>query len=126
MRTSSFFYGAIVGAAVYRMISRNRGMSFISMLKGTDFSNLAGTAKDKMQNYTNLNQGNGSQESVRPSSSGSYSSSHSTGSQHGVQASTNPKTTNLKQIKDFIRSNPDIKLEVEQILQETHTVIPGL
>ncbi|UNK20493.1 hypothetical protein MNQ98_10965 [Paenibacillus sp. N3/727] len=125
MKTSSFLYGAIFGAAAYRMISRNRNMSFASMLKGANLSNLAGTAKEKMMNC-NSNQGSGRQESVRPSPGGSDSSSYSSGNQHGVQASTNSKATNLKQVKDFIRSNPDIKHEVEQILKETHTVIPGL
>lgn len=124
MKTSSFIYGALVGAAVYRMISRKDGMSFSSMLKGANVSRLADTAMDKMNNYTkNSNQGSGRQENVRPSSSGSDSSS---GNQHGSQTSSNSKTANLKQVKDFIRSNPDVKHEVEQILKETHTVIPGL
>jgi hypothetical protein len=29
-------------------------------------------------------------------------------------------------LKDFIRTNPDVKHEVEKILKETHTSIPGL
>ncbi|WP_106768002.1 hypothetical protein [Paenibacillus faecalis] len=126
MRARSFFYGAIVGAAVYGMISRQQGMSIASLMKGMNLGNLAGNSKDKLKNISNSIQGNGSQESVRPSSSGHDSSSHSSTNQHGVQASTNSKAANLKQIKDFIRSNPDIKQEVEQILKDTHTAIPGL
>lgn len=142
MRTSSFIYGAIVGIAVYRMVSSKGVMSFSSMVKGADIGQLANTAKGMMKDYSsgsstsghsiyssqsnNSNQGNKRQESVRPSSSGTDSSSHSTGSQHGEQASSNSKAANLKQLKEFIRTNPDIKQEVEQILKETHTVIPGL
>ncbi|MFC7681991.1 hypothetical protein [Paenibacillus sp. GCM10028914] len=135
MRTSAFIYGAIVGIAVYRMISSKGGMAFSSMVKGTDIGQLANTAKDMMKGYTNSssssnhskpNQGGNRQESVRPSSSGPDSSSHSAENQHGGQTSTHSKTANLKQLKDFIRSNPDVKHEVEQILKETHTVIPGL
>lgn len=139
MRTSSFIYGAIVGIAVYRMFSSKGIMSFSSMVKGADIGHLASTAKDMMKDYKgsssnsnrssqsySTNQGNKSQESVRPSSSGAAISNHSNGNQHGEQTSSNSKAANLKQLKEFIRTNPDIKQEVEQILKETHTVIPGL
>jgi hypothetical protein len=36
------------------------------------------------------------------------------------------KEENMKLIKDFISTSPDVKREVEQILKETHTAVPGL
>ncbi len=45
---------------------------------------------------------------------------------HKEESPVKSKESNLKMLKDFIRSNPDVKHEVEQILKDTHTVIPGL
>ncbi|WP_054957149.1 hypothetical protein [Paenibacillus dakarensis] len=130
MRSSTFLFGALMGIAVYRMFSGKGNMSFSSIVKGTDISQLANTAKNMMKDYTgnssSSNQGSRRQESVRPSSSSSESSSHSKSNQHGGQASSDSKAANLKLVKEFIQSNPDVKHEVEQILKETNTVIPGL
>lgn len=122
MKTSSFIYGAIVGAAVYRMMAKRRGMSLISMIRNADLGQLANTAKDKMQNFTGDNNQGGSHRN----GGNSGSSTRSASNQAGVQKSADTKAANLKQLKDFIRSNPEVKSEVEQILKETHTVIPGL
>lgn len=32
----------------------------------------------------------------------------------------------MSMLKDFIRTNPDVKHEVEQILSQTNTTVPGL
>ena len=32
----------------------------------------------------------------------------------------------MNMLKDFIRTNPDVKREVEQILTQTNTTVPGL
>lgn len=54
--------------------------------------------------------------------------SHASGSsEHKKEDSpVKSKESNLNMLKDFIRSNPDVKHEVEQILKDTHTAIPGL
>lgn len=44
---------------------------------------------------------------------------------HNAHTAKN-KEENMKLIKDFISTSPDVKREVEQILKETHTAVPGL
>ncbi|OMF73087.1 hypothetical protein [Paenibacillus glucanolyticus] len=122
MKTSSFLYGVIIGAVACRMISR-KNMGFSSMMKDVNLGRFADTAMSKIQGTKSHNYGS-SHESVSPSS-GRNGSTHSNGTSAG-QTSTHSKAANLKQVKDFIRNNPDVKNEVEQILKETHTVIPGL
>ncbi|MBO2945049.1 hypothetical protein JJQ72_13815 [Paenibacillus sp. F411] len=125
MKTSSFIYGVIVGAAVYRMMSK-RGISMMSMVKSGNLDQLTGGAKDKMKDLAgNTANGGGSHNGSSPST-GSRFSSPSPNVQHGVSASDHSKAANLNMLKDFIKKNPDVKHEVEQILNETHTVIPGL
>lgn len=123
MKTSSFLYGVIIGAVACRIISRNNSRLFSSM-KDANLGRFADTAMSKIQGTKNQKYSGSSQESVSPSS-GRHDSTHSNGTA-GVQTSTHTKAANLKQVKDFIRNNPDVKNEVEQILKETHTVIPGL
>ncbi|MNN63249.1 hypothetical protein D3C81_1786140 [compost metagenome] len=41
-------------------------------------------------------------------------------------ATNHSKEHSLKQITDFIKGNPDVRKEVEAILKETNTVIPGI
>ena len=120
MKTSSFIYGAIVGAAVYRMMPKRRGMSLVSMVRNADLGQLANTA---MQNFTGASNQGGSRRNGGNSGSGTRSANNQTGVQ---KTTSDSKAANLKQLKDFIRSNPEVKSEVEQILKETHTVIPGL
>nr|WP_245255946.1 hypothetical protein [Paenibacillus lactis] len=105
------------------MISRKGSLSLASMMKDVNVGRFADTALSKIQNGIGNNNGS-SQESVRPSSS-RHDSANPVGAA-GVSSSSNSKAANLKQLKDFIRSNPDVKQEVEQILKETHTVLPGL
>lgn len=125
MKTSSFIYGAIVGAAVYRMMSK-RGMSMMSLVKSTDLGQLTGGAKSKMKDLAGKEASGGNSQNGSSPSSGSRFAAPSSNVQHGVSASDHSKAANLNMLKDFIKKNPDVKHEVEQILNETHTVIPGL
>ncbi|WP_255223009.1 hypothetical protein [Paenibacillus sp. 7541] len=70
---------------------------------------------------------NNSSASGKASASYGGSSSRQTSAQHySPQASSHSKAADLSQIKEFIRKNPDVKHEVEEILKETGTVVPGL
>ncbi|KOP63863.1 hypothetical protein AMS62_00440 [Bacillus sp. FJAT-18019] len=119
MKTSSFLCGVILGAVASRVISRKNNMSISSMMKNTNLGQFADTAISKIQGTKSQYSGS-SQESM-----GQHDINRTTGVS-GVQTSTHTKSANLKQVKDFIRNNPEVKSEVEQILKETHTVIPGL
>ncbi|MOA45508.1 hypothetical protein D3C78_1679100 [compost metagenome] len=57
---------------------------------------------------------------------GSESSTQEYPSSVSTSATNHSKEYNLKQITDFIKSNADVRREVESILKETNTVIPGL
>ncbi|GAE04642.1 hypothetical protein JCM10914_696 [Paenibacillus sp. JCM 10914] len=92
------------------------------MMKDVNLGRFADSAMSKINGAKERHSYGSSQESVFPSSGGHQSR----GGNAGSQASSHTKAANLKQVKDFIRNNPDVKAEVEQILKETHSVIPGL
>ena len=124
MRLTSFLYGAVFGAYAYRIMSNKRGNSLNKMIK-KDLGNLAETAKSSVINLSQSYSRGDSPSGGRPSRGESGYFTVSGNARHG-QASSNSKDSSLSQIKDFIKNNPEVKAEVEQILKETHTVIPGL
>lgn len=105
MNTSSFISGVLLGAAATAIMSKNKG-SITSAI-----THNAGKMMDI-----------GSIGSIGSASSGSHSSQ--TYAQTHVQSHN--KDDSMKQIHDFINSNPDVKREVDMIMKETNTVIPGL
>lgn len=128
MKTSSFLWGVALGCVASRMMSR-RGISLTSMMKTMNLGSFANTAMDKVQGMNS----NSSRSSKMSSSSGlssnqtaGLSSNQTAGHSHESQKSNHSKTSDLSQIKEFIRKNPDVKHEVEQILKETGTAVPGL
>lgn len=120
MNTSSFFCGVLIGAAVSTMMSRKRsGGGMMSSLISNNGP--MGKAADKVMDMASTGFGNSTK-------SGSGASQGSSASQHTKQGESpvRSKESNLKMLKEFIRTNPDVKHEVEAILKETHTAIPGL
>ncbi|MBP1999513.1 type IV secretory pathway TrbL component [Paenibacillus shirakamiensis] len=117
MSSSSFIGGVLLGAAAVMYASKKKS----SMLSGAgggigSAANWMGLAKQKTEGSFNGTDSysSGSQTSqVSPSPSSQNSSAHT-------------KESNLKSIKDIIRGNPELHKEVEQILKDTNTVIPGL
>ncbi|MNC53196.1 hypothetical protein D3C75_1025850 [compost metagenome] len=79
-------------------------------------------AKDKIMGMAMT--GFGSTAASGNHDGGARSSQGST--EHKAESTAQSRETNLKMLKDFIRSNPEVKHEVEQILKDTHTAIPGL
>lgn len=125
MKTSSFFMGMILGAVASSLISRNREMLGLTPgNNGTSAGKMMQKARSKMIDaaFPGMGDLGGSQRNE-----GTHAQESSTHSQSNQRArSTNDKETSMKMIKDFIRTSPDVKKEVEQILQETHTAVPGL
>lgn len=125
MNTSSFLCGVVMGAAASMMMSKKRGalMSSLGQANGSMMQGAGEKAKDKILDMAMTGFGS--------TSAGGSSKDHTTHastavSGHKPESSVQSKESNLKMLKDFIRSNPDVKHEVEQILKETHTSIPGL
>lgn len=104
MNTSSFISGVLLGAAATAIMSKNRGAITSAITHNAG----------KMMDIGSI----GSIGSSNSVNSGSYSNQHQ-------QAAMHSKDDSMKQINDFINSNPDVKREVDMIMKETNTVIPG-
>ncbi|WP_068499455.1 hypothetical protein [Paenibacillus kribbensis] len=122
MKTSSFFLGIVLGAVAGSMISRNRNMLGFSMnMDGKKGENLVQKARTKMMDAAFPGMGDITLNKHDTHEDHDHHSKTDT-TVHNVQS----KEENMKLIKDFISSSPDVKREVEQILKETHTAVPGL
>ncbi|MNJ40933.1 hypothetical protein D3C77_358380 [compost metagenome] len=117
MKSVSFLCGALVGAAAVIWSAKRNGSQMGGNGKG--IKKLAGLSMNssgkgsEQQSSSEASFSSSSESKVYPSSTSSANASHS-------------KEYNLKQITDFIKGNADVRREVEQILKETNSVIPGL
>lgn len=123
MKSSSFLGGVLVGAFAAMWASRRkRGLMSAmggagNMLKFAGLSSAKGNGTMGHADHTakTEHQASGGAESARVSPSpGSTADSH------------HSKEYDLKQLVQFIKSDANVRREVEAILKETHTVIPGL
>ncbi|WP_151734455.1 hypothetical protein [Paenibacillus tengchongensis] len=115
MNTSSFLCGVVMGAAASMIISKKRGSMMSALLTPGGAGQGAGEkAKDKILGMA----GTGFGSSAQTGDAAVH--------EHKPESTVITKESNLRLLKDFIRSNPDVKHEVEKILKETHTTIPGL
>jgi len=131
MNTSSFLCGVLMGAAASMIMSKKRNALMSSLgQSGGSMSGAADKAKEKIIGMATTGFGNtaasSSNASSNTSSNAQSNGSNSGTSEHKTESPAKSKESNLKLLKDFIRNNPEVKSEVEQILKETHTAIPGL
>lgn len=117
MKTSSFFLGVVFGAAASVMMSRKRNM-FVPLLSQ---SGAADRAKHKIMNMAATSFGGESDDLNHAKKTESAAPGKS---DHTSQARS--KDADLGMLKDLIRSNPEVKQDVEKILRETHAAVPGL
>ncbi|KAF6580129.1 MULTISPECIES: hypothetical protein [Paenibacillus] len=125
MKTSSFFLGIVLGAVASSLISRNRDMLGLSMdMGGKKSGNLVQKARTKMMDaaFPGMGEITLNKEDTHKDQD-HHSQTDKTA--HNAHTAKN-KEENMKLIKDFISTSPDVKREVEQILKETHTAVPGL
>ncbi|AIQ59573.1 hypothetical protein [Paenibacillus borealis] len=123
MNTSSFLCGVVMGAAASMIMSKKRSAMMSSLLHTAGSSGNAGEkAKDKIMGMAMTGFGSTAEGSSHDNGSHASGSSEHKHEDSPVKS----KESNLNMLKDFIRSNPDVKHEVEQILKDTHTAIPGL
>jgi hypothetical protein len=125
VKTSSFFLGIVLGAVASSLISRNRNMLGLSMdMGGKKGGNLVQKARTKMMDaaFPGMGEITLNKEDTRKDQD-HHSQTDKTA--HNAHTAKN-KEENMKLIKDFISTSPDVKREVEQILKETHTAVPGL
>ncbi|MBY9081627.1 hypothetical protein KIH86_04535 [Paenibacillus sp. HN-1] len=116
MKTSSFFLGVMLGAAASVVMSRKRNM-FTPLLSR---SGAADRAKHKIMDMaaTGFGNGSGNHDHAKTDSAASGKSDH--------KAKESSIGADLGMLKELIRSNPDVKHDVEKILRETHAAVPGL
>ncbi|USB34744.1 hypothetical protein [Paenibacillus sp. YPG26] len=111
MNSSSFIGGLILGAAGAVWLSKRQS----HLLSSAGSLNLSGLTNKKHECSST-----GSAASSFGSHAGQVTPSSAPAS------SANSKESNLNTIKSIIKGNPGLHREVEQILKETGTVIPGL
>ncbi|MGG4206241.1 hypothetical protein ABEW60_18040 [Paenibacillus jamilae] len=125
MKTSSFFLGIVLGAVASSLISRNRNMLGLSMdMGGKKGGNLVQKARTKMMDaaFPGMGEITLNKEDTHKDQDHHLQTDKTA---HNAHTAKN-KEENMKLIKDFISTSPDLKREVEQILKETHTAVPGL
>ncbi|MFB5265996.1 hypothetical protein ACE41H_04230 [Paenibacillus enshidis] len=122
MKTSSFFLGVLLGAAATSLMSRNGGSAMKGMNRnGGNVGGMMEKARHKLMDAafpgmvgSDLNAAMTRQEK------------HDGDKTRKKTYSSSEKAENIKMLKEFIRNSPDVKREVEQILKETHTAVPGI
>lgn len=119
MNISSLLTGIVIGAAATNMMSKNS--------QNGSMSQVADKAKGKMMDLAGFGMNLTGDHEIESASMGSTQhSSHGSGVTSGTQTQTHTKESSMNMVKDFIKQNPDVKYEVDMILKETNTVIPGL
>nr|WP_302055742.1 hypothetical protein [Paenibacillus sp. A3M_27_13] len=114
-----------MGAVASSLISRNRNMLGLSMdMGGKKGGNLVQKARTKMMDaaFPGMGEITLNKEDTHKDQDHHLQTDKTA---HNAHTAKN-KEENMKLIKDFISTSPDVKREVEQILKETHTAVPGL
>lgn len=120
MKTSSFLLGVLLGAVSTSLMLKNGGSA-----KAGLHSNSGGMLeKARYKLMDTVFPGMGGAELTAPSLNNKEK--QIVNKPEKTTGSGSKKQENLNMLKEFIRSNPDAKREVEQILKETNTVVPGL
>ncbi|MDO7905099.1 hypothetical protein Q5741_01565 [Paenibacillus sp. JX-17] len=123
MKTSSFFLGLVVGAAAQTMMQRRNFSLFSSGSKG---GNSVGQMVNQAKNTVMDAAFPGMGSMTDKLKDGENNSRQHNAAQIDHKSTIRDKEANFRMLKDFIRTNPDVKKEVEAILKDTHTAIPGL
>lgn len=116
MKSSSFLCGVFLGAVSAMLINRNKALMS------------AGKEAGMMWNWSSLKSGDSCKTHAKDHHSACHDDKHEKVHPSGgaLHDETHKKESNLKQITNFIKSNPEVRKEVEGILKETNTIIPGL
>lgn len=128
MKSSSFFSGMLIGAVAAIWASR-RGYGVMSTLNGVGSAlNMSGLSMGR----NHRNDADMSKTSQQGPTTAASSKVNGAGNAQVYPSSVSQTDSNyskeyrLKQITDFIKSNADVRREVDAILKETHSAIPGL
>lgn len=119
MRTSSFLVGLTLGAVACSVLSQKGNLPTAKQAK-----KYLNDAKEKVMDMSFP----GMDGMLNKALTNENTTSVESDQKHSIKKAETPeqKAENLDLIKSFIRSNPEVKTEVEKVLAESHTVIPGL
>lgn len=118
MKSSSFLCGVLLGAVATAWARKNKGLLSAAMDAGSMMNWSSMTSKQ--------HSGNKHEHSSSHSGSRGLSGTQVHPSCNSTNDESHSKEHTLKQILEFIKGNPEVRSEVEGILKETNTVIPGL
>ncbi|MNW39995.1 hypothetical protein D3C74_170980 [compost metagenome] len=124
MKSSSFLCGVLLGAGAAIWASRRKAGTGLMSLMGGASTALKFAEQDKIDQ--SANHSSASYTHHQNSYKGPVTSAQEYPSSVSSAAANHSKEYNLKQITDFIKGNGDVRKEVEAILKETNTVIPGI
>jgi len=119
VKSVSFLCGALVGAAAVIWSARRNGGKLAS---GKGIMHLAGMGMNSAEKGNEQGRSSASEQKHNTAGFGESKVSPSSFSSDAGHS----KEYSVKQITDFIKGNADVRREVEQILKETNSVIPGL
>lgn len=122
MKSSSFLCGALFGMAAVVWASKRKGKGWTGMLTEAGSYIKMPTAGKDSQNSVHKHD----TAKAEPSANGAAATAQVPPSPASRSHENHPKEYNLKQLKELIKGSAEVRREVEAILKESHTAIPGL
>lgn len=122
MKSSSFLCGALFGMAAVIWASKRK--SWAGMLtEAGSYIKMPSSGKDS---HAHKHDGAKAESKVNSFASGAAATAQVPPSPSAQSHENHPKEYNLKQIKELIKGSADVRREVEAILKESNTAVPGL
>lgn len=124
MKSSSFLCGALFGMAAVVWASKRK--SWAGMLtEAGSYIKMPSSSKDS-NSHANKHDGAKAESKANPFASGAAATAQVPPSPSVQSHENHSKEYNLKQLKELIKGSADVRREVEAILKESHTAVPGL
>lgn len=131
MKSSSFLGGVLVGAFAAMWASR-RKQSLMSVMNGAGSAlKFAGLSSTRHETPTDdisaaLKTDSSPSETAKKAKGADHAQVYPSFSSGSATGSNHSKEYDLKQLADFIKGDANVRREVEAILKETNTPVPGL
>lgn len=124
MKSSSFLCGALFGMAAVVWASKRKG--WVSMLTEAGSYIKMPSAGNKCNSRHQGHDGSKAESKVDFAATGAAATAQVPPSSSSQNHEDHSKEYHLKQLKELIKGSTDVRREVEAILKESHTAVPGL
>ncbi|MBU5672734.1 hypothetical protein [Paenibacillus brevis] len=122
MKSSSFLCGALFGMAAVVWASKRK--SWAGMLtEAGSYIKMPSSGKDC---HSHAHKHDGAKAESKANSTGAAATAQVPPSPSAQSHENHSKEYNLKQLKELIKGSAEVRREVEAILKESHTAVPGL